>query len=95
MPLYLKRRNGAVTLFRNSEYIPFYYLIPKSYFKRSGTELRSIPRNPQEIFHDHKACEFIESDLFKLFIIDATAHMVWQYMGFKEYMEIYSGYDPA
>ena len=95
MPLYLKRRNGEVTPFRNSEYIPFYYLIPKSFFKRSGTELRSIPRNPQEIFHDRAACEFIESDLFKLFIIDATAHMVWRYMGFKEYIEIYSGYDPA
>ena len=95
MPLKLKRRDGSVTPFRNAEYIPFYYLIPKSYFKRSGTELRSIPRNPQEIFHNRAACEFIESDLFKLFIIDATAHMVWQYMGFKEYMEIYSGYDPA
>ncbi len=95
MPLKLKRRNGAITPFRNSEYIPFYYLIPKSFFKRIGSELRSIPRNPQEIFHDRTACEFIESDLFMLFIIDATAYMVWRYMGFKEYMEIYSGYDPA
>ena len=95
MPLKLKRRDGSVTPFRNAEYIPFYYLIPKSYFNRSGTELRSIPRNPQEIFRGRAACEFIESDLFKLFIIDATAYMVWRYMGFKEYMEIYSGYDPA
>lgn len=37
----------------------------------------------------------MESDLFQLLIIDATAFMVWQYMGFGEYMEIYSGYDPA
>lgn len=37
----------------------------------------------------------MESDLFRLLIIDATAFMVWPYMGFGEYMEIYSGYDPA
>ena len=74
MPLKLKRRDGSVTPFCNSEYIPFCYLIPKSYFERSGTELRSMPRNPQEIFHNRAVCEFIESDLFKLFIIDATAH---------------------
>lgn len=37
----------------------------------------------------------MESDLFRLLIIDATAFMVWPYMGFDEYMEIYSGYDPA
>ena len=68
MPLKLKRQDGSVTPFRNAEYIPFYYLIPKSYFKRSGIELRSIHRNPQEIFRDRAACEFIESDLFKLFV---------------------------
>ena len=37
----------------------------------------------------------MESDLFRLLIINATAFMVWPYMGFGEYMEIYSGYDPA
>ena len=47
------------------------------------------------VFTSRKACEFIESDLFLLLIIDATAYMVWRYMGFDEYMEIYSGYDPA
>lgn len=47
------------------------------------------------VFTNRAACEFIESDLFKLLIIDATAYMVWHHMGFDEYMEIYSGYDPA
>ncbi|MBQ3599127.1 MAG: hypothetical protein II987_07650 [Clostridia bacterium] len=47
------------------------------------------------IFSNREACEFIESDLFLLLIIDATAYMVWPYMGHSEYMEIYSGYDPA
>lgn len=95
MPLHLKRRDGSVTPFRNSEYIPFYYFIPKNILQKCGTELNSIPRNPRKIFTNRIACEFIESDLFKLLIIDATAYMVWPYMGFSEYMEIYSGYDPA
>lgn len=47
------------------------------------------------VFANREACEFIESDLFKLLITDATAYMVWSYMGYSEYMEIYSGYDPA
>ena len=95
MPLLLTRRNGPPTPFRNSEYISFYYFIPKSILQKCGAELNSIPRNPRMIFSNREACEFIESDLFLLLIIDATAYMVWPYMGHSEYMEIYSGYDPA
>lgn len=95
MSLLLKRENGQATPFRNSEYIPFYYFIPKSILQRCGAELNSIPRNPRMIFASRATCEFIESDLFKLLIIDATAYLVWPHMGFDEYMEIYSGYDPA
>ena len=95
MPIMLTRKDGSPTPFRNAEYIPFYYFIPKSILSRCGAELNAIPRNPQELFHNRAACEFVESDLFRLLIIDATAFMVWPYMGFGEYMEIYSGYDPA
>ena len=95
MPIMLTRKDGPPTPFRNAEYIPFYYFIPKSILSRCGAELNAIPRNPQELFHNRAACEFVESDLFRLLITDATAFMVWPYMGFGEYMEIYSGYDPA
>ncbi len=95
MPMNLKRRDGSVTPFRNSEYLPFYYFIPKSILQKCGAELNVIPRNPRMAFASYEVCEFIESDLFKLLIIDATAYLVWQHMGFDEYMEIYSGYDPA
>lgn len=95
MPILLSRRNGPPTPFRNAEYLPFYYLIPKSILQKCGAELNSIPRNPKMVFINREACEFIESDLFKLLIIDATAYMVWHYMGYSEYMEVYSGYDPA
>lgn len=90
MPLQLRRRNGSVTPFRNSEYIPFYYFIPKSILKKCGAELNAVPRNPREIFSNRKVCEFIESDLFLLLIIDAAAYLVWPHMGHKEYMEVYS-----
>ena len=95
MPLQLRRRNGSVTPCRNSEYLPFYYFIPKSILKKCGAELNAVPRNPREIFSNRKVCEFIESDLFLLLIIDAAAYLVWPHMGHKEYMEVYSGYDPA
>ena len=76
MPLQLRRRNGSVTPFRNSEYLPFYYFIPESILKKCGAELNAIPRNPREIFSNRKVCEFIESDLFLLLIIDAAAYCV-------------------
>ena len=95
MPIMLTRKDGPPTPFRNAEYIPFYYFIPKSILSRCGAELNAIPRNPQVLLRNRAACEFVESDLFRLLIIDATAFMVWPYMGFGEYMEIYSGYDPA
>ena len=71
-----KRRDGSLTPFRHSEYIPFYYFIPKSILSRCGAELNSIPRNPQKLLHDSAACDFVESDLFMLLIYDATAYMV-------------------
>lgn len=95
MPIMLTRKDGPPTPFRNAEYIPFYYFIPKSILSCCGAELNAIPRNPQELFRNRAACEFVESDLFRLLIIDAAAFMVWPYMGFGEYMEIYSDYDPA
>lgn len=50
MPIMLKRADGSVTPFRNAEYIPFYYFIPKSILSRCGAELNAIPRNPQGYF---------------------------------------------
>lgn len=52
MPIMLTRKDGPPTPFRNAEYIPFYYFIPKSILSRCGAELNAIPRNPQELFHN-------------------------------------------
>lgn len=89
MPILLKK-NGEITPFRNAEYISAFYFIPKSILDKFGEEINSILRNPRKLLQDRRAIEVIESDLFKLVIIDAYAFMV---LGAKR--EIYSGYEPS
>lgn len=95
MPILLKRKNGEITPFRNAEYISAFYFIPKSILNKCGEEINSIPRNPRKLLQDRRAIEIIESDLFKLVIIDAYAFMVWPFMGLGAKREIYSGYEPS
>lgn len=95
MPILLKRRNGEIIPFRNAEFIPAYYFIPKSMLAQCGAELRNIPRNPRKLLLDWKAIATVESDLFQLLIIDAYAFMAWSFMGLGAKREIYSGYEPS
>ena len=95
MPILLKRKNGEITPFRNAEYISAFYFIPKSILDKYGEEINSISRNPRKLLQDRRAIEIIESDLFKLVIIDAYAFMVWPFMGLGAKREIYSGYEPS
>ena len=95
MPILLKRRNGEITPFRNADFIPAFYFIPKSILDRCGSELNSIPRNPRKILQSWDAIAMVESDLFLLAIIDAFAFMVWPFMGLGAKREIYSGYEPS
>lgn len=95
MPILLKRRNGNITPFRNAEFIPAYYFIPKFMLTQCGSELRNIPRNPRKLLCDWNAIAMVESDLFQLLIIDAYAFMVWPFMGLGAKREIYSGYEPS
>ncbi len=62
---------------------------------KCGEEINSIPRNPRKLLQDRRAIEIVESDLFKLVIIDAYAFMVWPFMGLGAKREIYSGYEPS
>ena len=95
MPILLKKKNGEITPFRNAEYISAFYFIPKSILDKCGEEINSIPRNPRKLLQDRRAIEVIESDLFKLVIIDAYAFMVWPFMGLGAKRDIYSGYEPS
>lgn len=95
MAIMLKRKDGSITPFRNSEFIPAYYFIPKSVLSQCGAELNSVSRNPKELLHSWDAIALVESDLFLLLIIDAYAFMVWPFMGLGAKREIYSGYEPS
>ena len=91
----MRTKTGKLMPMRNAEFIPVYYFIPQRILEVCGAELNALPRNPQKILRSKAACDLIESDLFRLLIVDAVAYMVWPYMGFTEYMEVYSGDDPA
>lgn len=95
MPILLKRKNGEITPFRNADFIPAFYFIPKSILDRCGSELNSIPRNPRKLLRSWDAIAMVESDLFLLAIIDAYAFMIWPFMGLGAKREIYSGYEPS
>ena len=96
MPIILKRRDGSITPYRNSEFIPAYYLIPRSFLVKCGKELNALPRQPYQIFRDWDAIATVESDLFRQLMMDGYAHLVWPYMmGAETPREAYSGYDPA
>ena len=95
MSIVLPRKDGTLTPFANSEYIPLYYYIPASVLLNCGKLANTLPRNPYNLFRDVSAVGLVESDFFLLLIIDATAYTIWPHMGIDDYMEIYSGYDPA
>ena len=95
MPVHLKRKNGEVTPYKNSEYIPAFYFIPKEAMTKLPKELRELPRNPWFIFRDWDAIKIVESDLFLELMMDGYACLTWPYLGVAGDMEAYSGYDPA
>ena len=95
MPVHLKRKNGEVTPYKNSEYIPAFYFIPKEAMTKLPKELQELPRNPWFIFRDWDTIKIVESDLFLELMMDGYACLTWSYLGIAGDMEAYSGYDPA
>lgn len=95
MPVHLKRKNGEVTPYKNSEYIPAFYFTPKEAMTKLPKELRELPRNPWFIFRDWDAIKIVESDMFLELMMDGYACLTWPYLGVTGDMEAYSGYDPA
>lgn len=95
MSIKIKRQNGEVTRYRNAEYIPLFYFLPKSLLDKCGKLPFQISRYPYELFTDWKQIELIESDQFALLMYDAFHYLVWPYMGLNVEREVYSGNHPA
>ena len=93
--LHITRLDGTVSAYRNSEFIPLFYVFPKEMLEEAGQIFLEVPRNPMLLFLERKWIDFVESDLFLQFIIDATAYIVWPFMGLGVAREIYSGYEPS
>ena len=89
MPIKIKRKNGKVTRYKNAEYIPLFYFLPKSLLYKCGELPFRISRYPYELFTDWKQIELIESDQFALLMYDAFHYLVWEYMGLNVGREIY------
>ena len=94
MPIHLKRRDGSITPYKNSEYIPAYLFLPAAVLDRCPQKLR-LPRTVWSFFHDWDVISVVESNLFVELMMDGYAWLVWPYLGVKGYMENYSGYDPV
>ena len=92
----IRRRDGTVSELRNSHFIPAFFMIPESIIAKCGAEIRSLPRAYYDLMGSWDALSIVESDLFRLCIMDAYAYMVWPYLCPEiPYMEILSGYDPV
>lgn len=91
---YTKREDGTASPYRNIEYLPAFFFIPKELLDRCPSDLRNLSRVPWEYFTNRKLIQLVESDLFLELIIDAYAYMAWRYLDISPFMEIYSGDDP-
>ena len=47
----VQRKDGTIAHYRNSEYIPFFYMIPKEVVEYFGKSFLDIPREPYALFN--------------------------------------------
>ena len=91
----VQRKDGTIAHYRNSEYIPFFYMIPKEVVEYFYKPFVDIPREPYALFNYKDIKAKIESDLFLDFISDVTEYMVWNFIERGKSSYVYSGYEPA
>ena len=61
---YTKREDGTASPYRNIEYLPAFFFIPKELLDRCPSDLRNLSRVPWEYFTNRKLIQLVESDLF-------------------------------
>ena len=96
MPIHIKTEDGGSRKVENAEYIPAFFFIPEHLLKKVDKEIYNLPRNSRMLVVDPKAREILESDYFYMIIRNVYAYMAYCFFPYDgEFMEIYSGYDPA
>ncbi len=85
---------GEIVPYKWADYIIPFLAIPKEYLKGLDPKVLSLPRTARSFKMDRSVMDFVESDYFRLLIVDVYAFMVWPFLNNEDYMEIYSGYDP-
>ena len=85
-------KTGEIFEVKNMPFLPFYYLFP--YEMLISKKYTNIPRNPMKSVLDKSSRELIESDDFKLVVMDITAALVWTSFGVSPYIHCFSGNDP-
>ena len=82
--------------FRNIEYLPAFYLIPKEILMKCGKEMFGVPRNPHQLMNDKEAIALVESDLFRRTVEKSLAMMAWKHIfDEKTKIDMFSDNDPA
>lgn len=93
--LAFKQADGTKRLYRNSELIPAFLMIPNCLLEKTNKEMRTLKRVPRDLFRDPETIRRVESDNFLQVVIDCYAYAAWPFMDLGKKMEVYSGYDPG
>lgn len=95
-PLCYDLHDGTGRVYKNSELIPAFMLLPERMFKFvANKEVTSIPRTPRKLFYDPETIRRVESDVFLNFMFNVYAMFVWQQMNVPGRLEDYSDDDPG
>lgn len=93
--LAFKQADGTERLYKNSEFIPAFLMIPNCLLEKTNKEMMTLKRVPRALFRDPETIRRVESDNFLQVVIDCYAYAAWPHLGLGKKMEVYSGYDPG
>lgn len=95
MPINLFRSNGTFSEFKNADYIPAYYFLPREIISMWGKEYRRIPRSFNALINDEKTVALVENPDFMNFLLRSYAYLIWPIMMPSIGREIYSETEPS
>ncbi len=93
-PLCYDLHDGTGRVYKNSELIPAFMLLPERLFEHvKNKEVTSISRTPRKLFYDPETIRRVESDVFLNFMYNIYAMFAWKHMNIPGRLEDYSDDD--